>query len=172
MAERWHVAQTKPFSEMIAEEGLRRKGFQPFNPKCYSQRVVRGARTWTEHCYIPGYIFVRFDRLENPQWPTINYVRGIQRLLYSSSETPAPISDIAMNVLLDRCNGDRVKAEDIDLALSKMLPIGSDVRVLEGPFVNFVGKVSWSSEERIKIVLSLFGRQTETTLSNRAVVLA
>ncbi len=165
----WHVATTKPFSEMLAEEGLRRKGFQPFNPKVYIERVVRGARTWTERCYIPGYIFVRFDPLEDIHWPTINFVRGIQTLLYSASEKPAPIRDVAMGVLLDRCNGDRVKAEDIDLAISKVVPVGVDVRVKEGMFSEHVGKVVWSDGDRVKVLLSIFGRPTRASLSTKAV---
>lgn len=165
----WHVAQVKPFCEMVAENGLRNKGFQPFNPKVYTQKIVRGARTWTERPYLPGYIFIRFDPVEDVTWPTINCVRGIQTLLYSAHEKPAPIRDVAMAVLLDRCNGDRVKAEDIDAALLKVVPIGSDVRVAEGPFEGFVGKVTWSDRDRVRVVLSLFGRKTPTLLSSKDV---
>lgn len=172
MALSWHIASVKPFSEMIAENGLRSKGFQPFNPKVYTQKIVRGARTWTERPYISGYIFIRFDANEDTRWPTINYVRGIQTLLYSGPERPAPIKDAAMAVLLDRCNGDRVKAEDIDLALSKVCPVGSMVRVVDGTFTDFVGKVAWSDQDRVKVVLSLFGRQTKVAMPSRAVVMA
>lgn len=168
----WHVATTKPFSEMIAENGLRNKGFFPFNPKVYTQRIVRGARTWTERPYIPGYIFVRFDPDEDSNWPQINFVRGVQTLLYSASERPAPIKDAAMAVLLDRCNGDRVKAEDIDFALSKVFPVGSSVRLVDGAFSQFVGKVAWSDQDRVKVVLSLFGRQAKLTMPSRFVAMA
>ncbi len=156
---------------MVAEEGLRRKGFQPFNPKCYAQRVVRGARTWTERPYIPGYIFVQFDPVEDNHWPTINFVRGIQTLLYSANEKPARIRDAAMAVLLDRCNGDRVKAEDIDAALSKIVPIGSVVRVVAGSFEGFTGRVEWSDQDRVRVLLSLFGRPTKAVMLSRAVEL-
>lgn len=168
----WHVAATKPFCEMIAEEGLKKKGFAPFNPKCYVQRVVRGRRTWTERCYIPGYIFIRFDPVEDRRWPQINYVRGVASLLYSASERPAPIREQAMNVILERCNGDVVKAEDIDLALSRVVPIGAMVRVQEGTFEGFVGRVAWSHEDRVKVVLSLFGRDTKVALPTKHVVMA
>lgn len=168
----WHVATTKPFSEMVAEEGLRRKGFQPFNPKCYTQRIVRGARTWTERPYIPGYIFVRFDANEDVRWPDINFVRGIQTLLYSASEKPAPIRDAVMAVLLERCNGDRVKAEELDAALVKFFVVGSDVRVTEGAFAQHVGRVAWNEKDRVRVVLSLFGRPTNVSLPSRQLQLA
>lgn len=169
----WHVAKTKPFSEMIAEAGLLRKGFRPFNPKCYTQRIVRGARTLTERCYLPGYIFVQFDPVEDDNWPNINYVRGIQSLLYVPGfERAAPVRDAAMRVLFDRCNGDRVKAEDIDFALSRVIPIDASVRVVEGPFEHHVGRVSWSDSDRVKVVMHLFGRATTVSLKNKAVELA
>lgn len=168
----WHVASVKPFHEMIAEQGLRNKGFQPFNPKVYTQRIVRGARTWTERPYIPGYIFIRFDPVEDANWPKINFVRGIQSLLYSASEKPAPIKEVAMAVILERCNGDRVKAEDIDAALTRVIPTGANVRINEGPFEHHVGKVDWSDEDRVRVVLSLFGRQTKVTVKSRSVALA
>jgi transcriptional antiterminator RfaH len=171
MSLNWHVASVKPFHEMIAEQGLRDKGFQPFNPKVYSQRVVRGQRTWTERPYIPGYIFIRFDPDEDLHWPKINYVRGIQSLMYAASERPAPIKDAAMSVLLERCNGDRVKAEDLDIALSRVIPIGAMVRVNDGAFEGFTGKVAWSERERVKVVLSLFGRPTKLTMPTRSVAL-
>ncbi len=167
----WHVATCKPFSEMIAERSLSSKGFQAFNPKYYTQRIVRGARTWTERCYIPGYIFIRFDPVEDERWPQINYARGIQTLLYSSAEKPAPIRDIVMNVLLDRCNGDRVKAEELDAVLCRVIAVGSVVRVGEGAWSGFVGPVVWSDQDRVKVMLSMFGRPTKATLSNRSVEL-
>lgn len=167
----WHVAKTKPFSEMIAEASLHSKGFEAFNPKCYSHRVVRGRRTWTERCYIPGYIFIRFDPIEDERWPQINFARGIQSLLYSASEKPAPIRDVVMNVLLDRCDGDRVKAEEIDNVISRIIPVGATVRLQEGPFEGFTGKVVWSEDDRLKAVLSVFGRATKVTLPYKSVTM-
>lgn len=168
----WYVSTTKPFSEFVAERSLAAKGFNAFLPKYYTERIVRGSRTWTERCYIPGYIFVRFDPIEDERWPQINFARGVHSLLYSSHERPAPIRDKVMNVILERCNGDRVKAEDIDVAISNVLPIGSMVRVEQGTFEGFVGKVAWSVEDRLKVVLSLFGRQTKVSLPREHVVMA
>lgn len=167
----WHAAVTQPFSEMVAEENLKRQGFQPFNPKCYSERITRGRRVLTERCYIPGYIFVRFDSV-NDRWEAINSTRGIKSLMYAASEKPAPIREAVMQVLLDRCNGDVVKAEDLDLAISRVIPIGALVKVTEGPFEGFVGPVKWNHNERVKVMLSLFGRSNPVKLPTTHVALA
>lgn len=168
----WHVATTKPFSEMIAEEALKQKGFQPFNPKCYSVRVVKGRRTWTERCYMPGYIFIRFDSVDD-RWPVINNTRGIRSLLYSAVEKPAPLREAVMQSIIDRCNGDGVvKEEELDLALTKVIPIGTMVRLLEGPFQGFSGPVIARQSDRVKVMLSLFGRPTETKVDLKSLELA
>lgn len=167
----WQVATVKPLCQLIAEENLRRKGFQAFNPKCYTQRIVRGVRMWIERFYIPGYIFVQFDPVEQTNWPTINYVRGIRSLLYSGVEKPAAVRDAAMRILFDRCNGDRVKVEDIDAALSRIMPVGSNVRVNDGPLTGHKAVVEWSDADRVNVVLSLFGRPIKTSLPSRSVEL-
>ena len=171
MALSWHVARTKNFSEMIAEKALRDKGFSSFNPKCYTERFTRGRRVLTERCYIPGYIFIQFDPVEQPNWPSINYTRGIHSLLYMGPEKAAPIRDSAMNIILDRCNGDRVKAEDIDFAISKIIPVGANVKIVDGPFAGFEGPVKWSDGQRIKVLLSLFGRPMQTGFKSKHVEL-
>lgn len=167
----WHVATVKQFSERVAENALGAKGFTAFLPKYYTERVSRGLRTWTERIYIPGYVFVRFDPVEDVLWPNINFVRGIRTLLYSAAEKPAPIRDIVMNVLIDRCNGDRVKAEELDVALSRVVPVGSMVRIEQGPLEGRVGKVVWSASDRVTAVLSVFGRATNVSLPSRSVEL-
>lgn len=164
----WHVATTKPFSEMIAEDELKRKGFQPFNPKCVSLRINKGRRTWTERCYMPGYIFIRFDASED-RWPIINSTRGIRSLLYSTVEKPAPLREAAMQLIIDRCNGDTVREEELDLELTKVIPIGTMVRLFDGPFAGFTGRVKWRHADRVKVVLSLFGRATEATVDVKAI---
>lgn len=168
----WHVATVKQFSERVAEKDLGVKGFTVFLPKYYTEQSSRGMRTWTERCYVPGYIFVRFDPEVDEHWPNINFARGIRTLLYSSAEKPAPIRDVVMNVLIDRCNGDRVKAEELDAALSRVFPVGSTVRVVAGALEGHVAKVVWSAEDRLKIMLSVFGRATKVSLSSRSVEFA
>jgi len=145
--------------ELTAEENLRRQGFQPFLPLVGDARIVRGAKTLRLRPYVPGYIFTNFDAEVDP-WQRINHTRGVQRLLCAQPELPSPVRAAAMKLIFDRCDGQVVRADDLDDALVKFVPVGSTVKLREGPFEGHVGRVTLSEQARVNIVLSLFGRRT------------
>lgn len=159
----WYVAATLPGEGLRAEEHLDRQGFQSFNPLCATTKIVRGARVIRQTPYIPGYIFVRFDVHEDP-WRKIYSTRGIKTLLGGNPERPTPVREDAMAILLDKCNGKIVKAEHVDAALSRIVPVGSTVRIVEGPFNGHEAKVTWSHDDRVTAIMSLFGRPCELKL--------
>ena len=166
----WYVATTEAFCEARAEEGIERKriGVQTFNPKCVTTKFIRGRKQMTEMPYLPGYIFVRFDRGDD-RWRGIYAVRGIRTILGATPERPSPIRDDAMAILLDRCNGQYVEAKHVDTALSKIIPIGSTVQITRGAFSGYEAEVSWSHGDRVKVIMSLLGAQREIKLSSHDV---
>lgn len=169
----WYVATTKPFSEFVAEENLQRQGFQPFNPVCSVTRIERGARVTKTKPYLPGYIFVRFDRLVQP-WQRINNTRGVEALLpRMGTETgePGEVRERAMRVLQQKCIGSSVLPEHVDVALSQIIPEGATIRITAGAFVGFEAPVKWSHEDRVKVIVSLFGRPTPVKLERSQVEL-
>lgn len=159
----WYCATTLPFQELTAETNLRRQGFHPFNPKCETERVTRGREVLSRAPYIPGYIFINFD-IDDDAWRKINSTRGIRQLIYGSHERPARIRQDAMQIILDKCNGQIVKLEEVDFALSKIVWPGAEVRVTDGPFAGFHGTVKWSKDDRAKVLMRLFGRDTPADL--------
>jgi transcription antitermination factor NusG len=163
MAYGWYAATVYPFKDLIAEADLRRRGLQPFNPKVRTARIVRGRRLIVEQPYIPGYIFINFD-IENERWKQINSARGVQRLICSTPEMPSRIRPDAMKVILDRCVDGVVDQSELDAALAKFVPVGSTVKVTKGPFEGREGKVVWSHNDRVKVLLSIFQRPTEARL--------
>lgn len=170
----WHVATTKPFSDLIAERDLERQGFTPFNPKVRIERVVRGQRIIREVPYIPGYIFVHFD-VEDWQWRKINTTRGIRSVMYSSAEVPAVVRSDAMSVLLERCNGQYVRESEvgaIDDAIRRVVWKGAQVRVNEGPLEGRRGSVTWAAHDRVKVLMLFLGtsREIEMAASDVAVL--
>lgn len=118
---------------------------------------MRGKKTEVERPYLPGYIFIRFDVLED-RWQPIHYTRGIKELIRATPERPIPIADKAMSILLDRCDGQYVRQEVVDACLNKLIPLGSTVRLTEGPFANFEGPVKWTSHDRVRVLINVFGR--------------
>jgi transcription antitermination factor NusG len=165
----WHVATTRPFSELIAERHLEQQRFQAFNPKCLDMRIVRGRRVTVEKPYIPGYIFINFDdTAEN--WQSINYTRGIISLIYASPEHPAVVKPDAMQILIDRCSGGQYITEhEIDQHIAKLVPIAATVRITSGPFDGLHGIVKWSHHHRVAVLMRFLGVVREIDISAKAV---
>lgn len=157
----WYVAKTNPNSEIIAEENIRGtprlSGITPFNPLCRVSRLHKGARITVDRPYLPGYIFVRFDEDEHP-WQRLNSTRGIKRVFTDINQVPLRIPNKAMDIILERCLDGFVKADEVDTALSGLIPIGSVVQLKSGPFEGHKGNVVWSEAERVGVLFMLFGR--------------
>lgn len=162
----WYCATTLPFGELQAEKHLKDQGFDPFLPKCEVTTLSRNSERTTRRPYIVGYIFFPWD-LADPKWRVINSTRGIRQIMYGAHEKPAPIRQDAMQVLLDRCNGSIVKREEIDRAISKVIWKDAEVRVTDGPLMGLRGKVTWSDNDRVKVLMSLFGRPSDVELSKK-----
>lgn len=151
----------------MAESHLLRQKFQPFVPKVSVEKLWRGERIIRIRPYIPGYIFIRFDR-ETDRWRSINGTRGIKQLV-TCGDVPTRIPDRAMNVLLEMCVDGYVKEESVDLSLKKLIPVDTTVKIKEGPFALFHGKITMSTEDRVTLLTSIFGRETEVTLDPKDV---
>lgn len=169
MAQAWHCAITKPFGGELADRELRKQGFDVFNPLCINQRFVRGKLKEFIQPYLPGYIFIQFDAIED-NWKPIHYTRGIKELIRATPERPIPISQKAMDILLERCDAEGyIQATAVDLELEKLIPLGSLVRINEGPLAGRQG--IWSAREKIGVLLSVFGRDMIVPMKTRNVEL-
>jgi len=103
-------------------------------------------------------MFIEFDRMKS-DWHKINSTYGVSRLVTFdtfSNSIPTTIIDNLMN----RC----------DLS-GKLLPVkklkkGDQVKILKGPFANFIATVeTYETDQRIWILIDLMGRKTKTQAS-------
>lgn len=165
MAVKWYCAQTQQFAEMTAEQHLKQQGFEPFLPLIESERTQKGRIVTTKRPWVRGYIFIPFD-LADPNWPRINNTRGVTRLMPAWMERPSPVSQRAMQVLLDQCNGNLVKAIEVDRAM-KTIWAGAKVHCEEGPFAGFDGTVELTDKKRVDVLFWIFGRETSVSFDRR-----
>jgi transcription antitermination factor NusG len=152
----WYAAVTHPFQELTAETHLRRQGFNPFNPKVEVLKVNGSRETLTRKSLIGGYIFIPFD-VDEPGWRVINSTRGVKQLMYGAHEKPARIRQDAMQVILDKCNGQIVKAEEVYRELERVLWKGAKVVPKDGPFQGYTGTVDWVRKDRSKVMMNFLG---------------
>jgi transcriptional antiterminator RfaH len=154
MSKEWFILQFKPNSHHQAAKNLNRQGFKTFIPlhKTISRKASRFINT-TKPLF-PGYMFIRFDRAES-EWHKINNTYGVSRLVtFNSILKPMPTRFI----------DNLMKQYDTS---GKLLPIkkfrkGDQVKVLEGPFTDFIAIVeTYETDQRIWILMDLMGRETK-----------
>ena len=154
MSNEWFILQFKPNSHHQAIKNLNQQGFETFLP-LHDITLRKASRfTTTSQPLFPGYMFITFDRTGS-KWHKINSTYGVSRLVtFNSILKPIPTTFI--NSLMMR----------YDLS-GKLLPVkklekGDQVKVLKGPFSNFIATVeTYESDQRIWILLDLMGRKTK-----------
>ncbi len=120
---------------------------------------MRGRKQITERPYISNYIFLRFDA-EHEGWRHLHAARGIKRVISTSAELPTRVNEKCMQIILDKCTGSYLDEIEVDKALGKFIPLGSIVKMSEGPFQGFTGKVDQVAQQRLEVMLHVFGRPT------------
>lgn len=162
VASTWHLAQLKPNGASLATRNLVRQGYEVFNPKhIISQR--RGESFVSREVQLfPGYLFVGIGRSLR-RWGPINGTLGVSRLVGFggiASEVPCGLID----ELRRRCD-----PQDKMLAVDNLAP-GDPIRILSGPFAEFVSSVeSIDSQQRIWVLLDILGRASRVQLDRAAV---
>jgi len=165
MSKEWFILQFKPNSHHQAEKNLTRQGFEVFLPlhNTTSRKAARFINA--SRPLFPGYMFIKFDKVKSG-WHKINSTYGVSRLVTFNSTVKALPSTVI----------DSLK-ERYDLS-GKLLPIeklkkNDQVKILKGPFANFIGKVeTYESNQRIWILMDLMNRKTKIQTSSEDVQLS
>jgi transcriptional antiterminator RfaH len=154
MSKEWFILQFKSNSHHQATKNLNRQGFETFLP-LHDTTFRKSSRFInTVQPLFPGYMFIAFDRAET-NWHKINYTYGVSRLITFNSNLKS-IPTTFVNSLMKR----------YDLS-GKLLPIkkfkeGDQVKVLKGPFANFIATVeTYEADHRIWILMDIMGRKTK-----------
>lgn len=153
----WYLAQLKPNCSAIAERNIARQGFVTFLPLELTT-IRKGKRlVASRRPYFPGYIFVKVEQDSAP-WRVIQSTQGVTRLISFGAE-PTPVPPDIVSSLQQACDADYCIKAQSDLAA------GARVRIVQGPFANFIGQVECSTpEQRVWILLDVMGRATRVSL--------
>ncbi len=118
---------------------------------------VRGGqrRTITTRM-LPGYVLVEM-RLTDESWDIVRNTPGVTGFVGSGNK-PVPLLEEEVNRILKQTE----EAPQLKIGFRQ----GQSIRVTSGPFIDFVGVVDEISMEKgkVKVLLSLFGRETPVEL--------
>jgi transcription elongation factor/antiterminator RfaH len=159
--ERWFLAHTLPKGEWKAELHLGAQGFRTFQPQI--RKTIRHARQLktVRAPLFPRYLFVILD-LERDRWLSVRSTVGVSSLFSSRDGRPVPVPIGIVESLIER-------SEDTLTRLDDNLVKGQQVRILTGPFADFVGMLDRLNEAgRVRVLLEMMGTAVPVTLHRSA----
>ena len=168
MAQRWYsVSVLSNFEKKIAEtirvtaeeQGLTDQIAEVLVPTEEVIEVRRGKKVTAERRFMPGYVLVQME-MSDEGYHLINSINRVTGFLGPQGR-PMPMRDAEVQQILGRVEeGQEAPRSIINFE------IGEKVKVNEGPFEDFDGKVEEVDEEnnRLKVTVSIFGRATPVEL--------
>jgi transcription elongation factor/antiterminator RfaH len=164
-SERWYVARTLPQREFHAARQLSNQGFRTFVPRFWkNRRHARKVETISAPLF-PRYIFVVVDR-NRDRWRSINGTLGVDRLLMYGGEPQAVPLGVVENLIAATDDRGNVR---FDFHLKE----GDAVKVIAGPFADFVGQFECLDDNgRVRVLLELLGGRVRVALPQGLLALA
>jgi len=165
---RWYVIHTysgyedavaRNLRQRIEAFGMEDKIFNVLVPKEKKIKIRGGKKEIVEEKIYPGYVFVEMI-VTDDSWYVVRNTPNVTGFV-GSGTTPIPVSDEEMKELLKRIE---VKEPQYKIEVK----VGDLVKIVDGPFKDFDGKVAEVDEERgkVKVMINLFGRDTPVELDS------
>lgn len=166
MSKYWYVVHTYAGYENKVKTNLEKrvesmdmqdKIFRVLVPMEKELEIKNGKRKETLKKVFPGYVLVEMI-ITDDSWYVVRNTPGVTGFVGPGSK-PIPLSQSEINQILKQ------------MGMTEPRPkinfeAGENVRVIDGPFSNFVGAVEEVLHDRrkIKVLVSMFGRETPVEL--------
>lgn len=131
--------------------------FQVVVPTVEEIEIKDGKRRTVERCLYPGYIMVQMI-LSDDSWYVVRNTPGVTGFV-GMGNIPTPLRSEAVQGILRRMEASAPQ-------MRATFKLGQKVRIVEGPFADFIGVVDDIDEERtkVRVLVSFFGRETPVEL--------
>ncbi len=150
-------AVARNLSQRIESMGMEDKIFNVLVPKEKKIKIKNGKRQTVEEKIYPGYVLVEME-VTDDSWYVVRNTPRVTGFV-GSGVTPTALAPAEIKALQKRIGVEEPKYK-IDVAL------GDAVKITDGPFKEYDGKVAEIDEEKgkVKVLVSLFGRETPVEL--------
>ena len=168
MAQHWYVVHTYSGFENRAKQNLEERIKNLGKGEFFSDilvpmetvvDLVKGKRRTSQRKIFPGYILIKME-LNEETWHIVKETPKITGFAGDGMK-PVPISGEEVEDILSQMK------EGVAKVKSKVsFNAGDSVRVIDGPFVNFIGTIEEVKPEKrkLKVLVSIFGRATPVEL--------
>lgn len=143
----------KNLEHRIESMGMQDQVFQVVVPTEEEVELRDGQRRTTERRVFPGYILVEMVMSEDT-WYAVRNTPGVTDFVRSGTK-PVPLRQEEVDRILKRMEAEAPK---IKVSFRE----GQKVRIIEGPFEDFMGTVDAidADRARVRVLVNMFGRET------------
>lgn len=170
---KWYVVHTysgyekkvkRNLEHRIDSMGMKDKIYQVVVPVENEIEIKNGQRQPVERKMFPGYVLVNMIELEegdensNQAWFVVRNTPGVTSFV-GSGNRPVPLLEREVKAILKQTEAEPARVKPT-------FTRGQNVRIIDGPFAEFIGVVDEVSPERnkVRVLVSFFGRETPVEL--------
>lgn len=163
---RWYVVHTYSGHENKVAETLKQRAetlnltdkiLQVLIPTQEKIQIKRGQRKTVHEKIFPGYLMVQME-LTDESWLAVRTTQGVTGFVgIGNKPTPLPKHEVEAITRFMTQTTPQFKAEYVE---------GEAVKIVDGPFNDFLGTVKNINEEKgkVEVLISIFGRETPVEL--------
>ncbi len=170
----WYAVQTlsnreasvkRYLDRYLASEEMEDYIFEVLMPTQTITEVKSGKKTQKVRKFYPGYVFLNMrlydeeGKLQEKPW---YYVKGADGVIgFVGGNNPTPLKEHEIERILSQMH----EAEGKEVP-KVQFEVGSEVKIIDGPFLNLNGQIDEIDPERgkLKVSVSIFGRFTPVEL--------
>jgi transcriptional antiterminator NusG len=143
--------------QRIETMGMKAKIFDVVVPTEEEIEIKDGKRRTVERRVFPGYILVQMI-MDEDSWYVVRNTPGVTGFVGMGNE-PTPLRPEEVSQIVKRMEAEAPR-------IKVTYKLGQKVRIIDGPFNDFIGTVSDIDMERakVRVMVSFFGRETPVEL--------
>jgi transcriptional antiterminator NusG len=136
--------------------------FQVEVPQREESVIKNGQRKMVKQNVLPGYVLVRMD-LTDESWGAVRNTPGVTGFV-GHTHRPSPLT---LDEVLKFLAPETEKKEKVVEARPADFEVGESVTVMDGPFATLPASISeiHADSQKLKVLVSIFGRETPVELS-------
>lgn len=164
---KWYVVHTfsghenrvaTALKQRIESEHLENKIFDILVPTQEKIEIRGGKKEQVKEKIFPGYILVNMD-LDDQSWLVVRTTQGVTAFVGMNNK-PTPIPDSEVDSIV------KFMTQGATPTFKDVFMVDDTVKIIDGPFTDFVGKVESVDKEKgkVRVLVSIFGRETPVEL--------
>lgn len=166
MEKQWYVVHTYSgyenkvkanLEKRIESMNMEEKIFRILVPMEDEIEMKDGKKKISKRKIFPGYVLVEMFMTDD-SWYVVRNTPGVTGFVGSGSK-PIPLDDGEARQIIRQLGGEEIRTR-INFSM------GENVRVVNGPFENFIGAIDEINLEKgkLRVIISMFGRETPIEL--------